>query len=264
MKILAAVFLSLILLPVAFVQADIVTADFDDLTLDPESYYNGSVDADSFESEDVRFNNLYTYDDIYGPYWEGFAYSNTTDTTTLDYTNQYSAITGSGVDGSSIYGVGYEGTFYGTVPTVTFPEEVRVIQAYITNTTYAYLTIRDGYFNAKKFGGDSGDDPDWFLLTITGKDADGNVVGTIEFYLADFSSDDNTEDYIVDDWTPVDFTSMDKVKSLEFTMTSSDNDPVFGMNTPAYFAIDNIQYSDGKSSEGFLGCFVNNLGAELF
>lgn len=262
MKIITAVILSLCLLPVTFVQADIVTSNFEDLALNQESYYNGSDDAASFESEDLQYNNL--YDDTYGPYWEGFAYSNTTDTTTFDYMNQYSAIPGSGVDGSSIYGVGYEGTFYGTVPTITFPKEVKVLQVYITNTTYTYLTMRDGYFNAKKFGGDTGDDPDWFLLAISGKDEDGNVVGKVTFYLADFRSDDNNEDYIVDDWIQVDLTSMGKVKTLEFTLTSSDNDPQFGMNTPAYFAIDNIRYSDGDSSDPFLGCFINNLDLELF
>ena len=54
----------------------------------------------------------------------------------------------------------------------------------------------------------------------------------------------SAEDYIVDEWTPVVLTSLGNVKSLEFQMSSSDNDPIFGMNTPAYFAIDNINEQD--------------------
>jgi hypothetical protein len=37
--------------------------------------------------------------------------------------------------------------------------------------TYAALSMRDGDGFAKQFGGASGDDPDYFLLTITGRDA---------------------------------------------------------------------------------------------
>ena len=92
---------------------------FEDLTLALESYYNGSDGAGGFSSGGAHFNNY--YDDTYGPYWEGFSYSNTTDTTTNSYTNDSSAIVGSGKDNSTIYGVGYQG-FMGSIPTVTFSE----------------------------------------------------------------------------------------------------------------------------------------------
>lgn len=217
---------------------------FEDLNLAAETYYDGSDGAGGFTSSGVHFNTF--FDDSMGfDYWEGFSYSNTTDTTTEGYTNDSSAIVGSGKDNSTIYGVGYQG-FIGSVPTITFENEGPVTGCYITNTTYAYLAMRDSYFNAKKFGGDTGIDPDWFLLTITGKDAGGNETGTVAFYLADFRFDDNTKDYIVDDWTPVVLTSLGAVKTLEFMMTSSDTnpDPDIGMNTPAYFAIDNINDQD--------------------
>jgi hypothetical protein len=97
--------------------------------------------------------------------------------------------------------------------------------------------MKDGYAQAKKFGGSSGDDPDWFLLTITGKDASGAETGTVEFYLADYRFEDSSEDYIVDDWEYVDLSSLGVVKSLEFNLNSSDAGD-FGMNTPTYFAMD--------------------------
>ena len=238
------------------------TVDFEDLTLSPDSYYNGDDNAGGFESGGAEFNNYYSeteYGGIIYIYWEGFAFSNTTDTTTLDYdTNQYSAIPGSGSDGSANYGVSFFG-FY-DIPTIRFEKEVIVSKADITNTTYAFLTMRQGYQGAKKFGGASGGDPDWFLLTVTGKDEEGKETGTVEFYLADFRFTDNDKDYIVEKWTSVDFSGLGPVKSLEFSLSSSDYNEG-GMLTPGYFAIDNIVFSDAddSSDSSSLGCFITNL-----
>jgi len=91
----------------------------------------------------------------------------------------------------------------------------------------------------KKFGGATGDDPDWFLLTITGKDSSDAVTGTVDFYLADYRFDDNSLDYIVDEWTWVDLTSLGGATKLEFDLDSSDVG-TWGMNTPAYFAMDDL------------------------
>jgi hypothetical protein len=44
----------------------------------------------------------------------------------------------------------------------TSPTPVTVTGAYFTNTTYAALSMLSGDSFAKKFGGASGDDPDWF------------------------------------------------------------------------------------------------------
>ncbi|RLC01856.1 MAG: DUF4465 domain-containing protein [Deltaproteobacteria bacterium] len=240
--------------------AEIVT--FDDLSLDPESFYNGSDGAGEFETTGVIFNNV--YDDTFGPYWEGFSYSNTTDTTTPDFTNQYSVITGIGADNSGIYGVAYLG-FIGTVPIITFADEVNLDEVYITNTTYAFLAMQDGNAPAKKFGGDTGDDPDWYLLTIIGKDVDENVTDVIEFYLADFRFDNNSQDYIVEKWTSVDLSSLGQVKTVEFSVSSSDIG-AFGINTPTYFAIDSIvidQDSDDDNGGGNGStCFIHLIGVD--
>ncbi len=219
-----------------------VMSDFEGLTYEPGfSYENGEHLSGSFMDGQAEYNSLYFPDPLY-PSWYGWAYSKMTDTTSPGYTNQYSAITGGGVDGSENYAIGYP-TSWGGTSDINFhgSQDGYVVDgAYFTNTTYAYLAMRDGYFAAKEFGGVSGDDEDWFLLTITGKDALGNVTGTVDFYLADFRFADNSQDYIIDDWTWVDLSSLGVVKSLGFTMTSSDNDPVYGMNTPAYFAMDNF------------------------
>jgi hypothetical protein len=217
-----------------------VLVDFEDLTLATESYWAGdATGVHTFTSGDATFWNY--YDDEWG-YWEGFAYSNTTDTTTPGFMNQYSAITGGGEGGSPNYGVGYQG-FMGTTPELRFDttDGYTIAGAYFTNTTYAYLSMRDSDGFAKQFGGDTGDDPDWFKLTIVGVDSTDATTGPVDLYLADYTFADNVEDYLVDDWTWVDLSSLGDIVGLRFYLSSTDNDAWGMMNTPAYFAIDSIR-----------------------
>ncbi len=209
-------------------------ADFEDLTLAAESYWNGSDGSGGFASGSAWFNNNYDVD--YGS-WDGFSYSNITDTTTAGVDGQYNAITGGGQDSSANYGVGYVG--WAEPPTITLDTAGVVDGLYMTNNNYAYYSMLDGDAYAKKFGGSSGDDEDWLLLTITGKDVGGVVSGTVDFYLADYRFEDNSQDYIIDTWEYVDLISLGVVKSLEFSLSSSDVGE-WGMNTPAYFAMDTI------------------------
>ncbi len=213
------------------VQAGVI-ADFDDLSLGAESYWNGSDGSGVFVSGMANFSNTFTDWGGGMTSWSGFAYSNMTDTTTAGHGNQYSAITGGGADGSANYGVGYYSS-WDPVPTLSFNSERVVDLILVTNTTYGYLALRDGCGGATAFS-----DGDWFKLTITGKDNDELTADkTLDFYLADFR--DGAE-FILGDWATIDLTSLGAVSSLEFTMSSTDNDPYFGMNTPAYFAIDTI------------------------
>ncbi len=213
-----------------------VISDFDDLSLAPESYWNGSDGSGGFRSGAGWYNN--NYNSTYGS-WDGFSYSNITDTTSKGYSAQYNAITGSGQGGTANYAVGYVNTWGSSLPTITFDNQSVIDGLYVTNNNYAYYSMLEGDSYAKKFGGDDGNDPDWFLLTITGKDASGQTTGSVEFYLADYRFTDNSLDYIVNTWQWVDLSSLGTVKSLEFSLTSSDVGQ-YGMNTPAYFVIDTV------------------------
>jgi len=214
------------------VQGDI--ANFDDLSLADESYWNGSDGSGGFVSGAAHFNN--NYDDVWGS-WDGFAYSNITDTAAEGWGAQFNSITGAGQGGSANYGIGYVG--WAGPPTVTLNSAGIVDGLHITNTNYAYYSMLKGDSFAKSFGGASGDDEDWFMLTITGKDGGGAEVGAVDFYLADYRFADNSLDYIVDTWTYVNLSPLGAVKSLEFALGSSDVG-VYGMNTPASFAVDSF------------------------
>jgi hypothetical protein len=217
-----------------FAKADIVTLE--ELILPPASYWNGSDGSGGFASGSVHFRNNYNTD---WDFWDGFSYSNLTDGTTSGMAGQYSAIAGSGQAGSAKYAIAYVYVGWTEPPTITLDTPAIVRGLYVTNNNTAYFSMLNGDAYAKKFGGDNGSDPDWFLLTITGKDDKGSATGTAAFYLADFRFDDNSADYIVKTWQFVDLTSLGTVQSLAFSLSSSDAG-AFGMNTPAYFAIDTI------------------------
>ncbi len=238
---LSVIFALALFIPVAM-NAQVST--FDDLILEPESYWNGSDLSGGFVSGSAWFSN--SYDTAYG-YWDGFSYSNITDNTTPGWINQYSAFPGDGVNGSSNYAVAHvpsdwmSGT-YDPIPVgVKLQEPLAggtVKGVFVTNSTYAALSMRDGDTYAKKFGGESGDDPDWFMLIIRGY-YQGQFTDSVTYYLADYRFSDNSQDYIVDYWDYVELTGLGNVDSLTFSLASSDTGD-YGMNTPAYFCIDNL------------------------
>ena len=216
--------------------------DLEDLALAPESFYNGSDFAGGFTSRGAFFNNTFT--DFGGGFtaWQGWSYSNVTDQTTNSFTNQYAAYNppgGGGAGGSPNYAVAF--AFNPGDATIDLPAGTMPASVEITNTTWAALVMLTGDPNgfAKQFGGPSGNDPDFFRLTITGLDDTDAAVGAVEFYLADYRFTDNSQDFVIDQWTTVDLTSLAGATKLSFGLESSDTGP-FGMNTPAYFALDNL------------------------
>jgi len=207
-------------------------AKFDDLILTTGKFWNGSDLSGNFKSGNITFYNSFNSD---WQSWSGFAYSNITDNTTAGYGNQYSAITGKGYDGSDNYAVCYPSPS----AELGFSTSAQTTGFYVTNSTYAYLSMKNGDAFAKKFGGKSGNDPDYFKLMIEALDASSKPVDTVYFYLADFRSTDNSKDYILNKWTWVDLSELKKASKLRFSLSSSDNS--FGyMNTPGYFCMDNF------------------------
>ncbi|MEA3505737.1 MAG: DUF4465 domain-containing protein [Bacteroidota bacterium] len=228
-------------------KAPTMVSTFDDIDLAGELFWNGSDETGGFISGNAYFIN--NYDATYNS-WDGFAYSKVTDNTTAGISNQYSAYAGLGVNDSENYGVAYVNSYTGSFPTVSFTNttEGEIISGfYVTNNTYAALSMLNGDPYAKKFGGEDGNDPDWFKLTIRGIDAEGNYSDSLDFFLADYRFENNSKDYILDEWTWIDLTGLGEIIGLDFKLSSSDNG-IFGMNTPAYFCIDDLN-GTGTASE---------------
>jgi len=200
------------------------------------TYKNGSNGAGKFVSGEATFVNY--YESTYGS-WSGFAVSKASDITTSGYGNQYSSVAGGGLDDENFmiaYLNSYSGATY-----IKFSSAQTLNSMSVTNSTYAHHSMRDGDAYAKKFGGDSGDDPDYFLLSAKGYN-DGVYTDSIGFYLADFQDANNDNDYILDTWETMSLSSLGTIDSLVFELTSSDNG-AYGMNTPAYFCMDDITLS---------------------
>lgn len=236
-------FVSALLLAVASTaSADMVTT-FEDQNLAPNSYVNNAGASGVFTSGGNTFNN--SFNATYGS-WSGWAMSSRTDGTTdktlgnPDYTYQYSSVTGSGFDNSATYAVAYT---YGSTTSSTHPSSSYInlasnthpVSIEITNTAYAYHAVKYGDQFSTPF--QSGD---YFELTIngyTGLNGSGAQVGQpIDVYLANYL---NGNSFVLSSWKNVNLSSLAGARSLVFGLSSSDNG-TYGMNTPAYFAADNL------------------------
>lgn len=210
---------------------------FEDLTVPQAGYFNGdpgNLDpgdevSQPWLSAGVAFSNTYGVDaDFAFPYWSGFAYSDVVNTTTPGFTNQYASFPGGGYQ-SSTYAVAYaDGA------TVTLPGAAIVSGLRIANTTYAALAMRDGdqFSPALQPGG-------WFRVTATGRRS-GSPTGSAEFYLADLRGE--SPPGIVAGWDWFDLSGLGTVDEVGFAFSGSDVGQ-FGLNTPAYFALDNLTFA---------------------
>ena len=203
-------------------------ADFEDLGLAAESFWNGADGSGSFTSGDFTFTNNFTDWGEYGTSWDGFAYSTMTATTYASLDDQYNSCVGHGANDSKTFAVVYYNSYAKILPTVARKDRASFEpQAYfVTNSAYAYTSMKEGDAYAKKF-----DENDWFLITATGF-LDDVKVGTAEYYLAQNGQ-------IADDWGIFDLSGIGTVDRVLFSLSSSDNGE-WGMNTPAYFCLDNF------------------------
>jgi hypothetical protein len=245
-------------------------ADFENLPLTAGSFYNGDPGGlmpgqshdGSFISSGAKFNNLFATDAQFGfSFWNGWSYSNTTDTTTPGFANQYSAFAGGGSDGSAKYGIAFFGA---QPPTIELPAGGAPVSIDITNTTYAALSMLMGDAFAKKFGDDrettgvvETDFPDFFRLTIGGTNSGGQAVGPpIDVYLADYRFTNDANDFVLDTWQTVDLLPLAGAAKLTFAIQSTDVGP-FGPNTPLYFAADNLVINAIPEPSGWLLMLVS-------
>ena len=242
---------------------------FEGYLTDPESYDNDGTDGNPyFDFDPILLNN--TYDQEWGSF-TGFAISNITDNTTPGYGNQFSAYPGAGSDNSVGYAVAYSN------PEIySENQDVRILSFDISNTTYAGLSMLNGDSFGKKFGEptnasgevDGTNGEDFFRVWVICENATGSK-DSIEFYLADYRFTDNTEDYIVDTWQTIDLTQVftGGATNVSMRLESSDNGE-FGMNTPAYVAIDNILWEAplgiAEANESDFKTYPNPVQDKLF
>ena len=177
----------------------------------------------------------------WSPLWGfggGFTYSNCADDTTALNSN-LSAITKKGVKGDT-YFISYTGTEdWGLPVEISFKDgkAYNVKECYVTNSTSAYLAIKEGkdeYGSCKVWTAQ-----DKFTLTITGFNGK-EKTGTIEFLLADGLN-------VVNTWQQVDLTKLGKVTMIKFSLSTTDKYTYEGyeyINTPLYFCLDQLTVTE--------------------
>lgn len=237
-------------------------SSFEELLTEQDTFLNGRDDA-FYEAGDAVFSSHYNFE---WDYWEsGWAISSMRDTMTAGPANLYSAKPGHGFQESRNYAVGQQNAVV-VLTGAAIGQPLKGV--YVTNTTYAHNSMRDGDDFAKKFGGLTGGDPDYFKLTIKPYAQGQLFPDSVEFYLADYRFEDNALDYIVNDWVWVDLSSLNAnvplgaVDSLLFTLSSTDVGD-WGPNTPLFFCVDDFnsdevtRLSDSDSSFRQLKLFPN-------
>ena len=209
------------------------SADFEDVTLGPNGYWQGEEGENEMYSGGWLFTNYYS-----SYFWGGFTASNHTDLTQTGMDAQFTAVTAGGHDGSAQYAVAY--TMGAQTDVYAADSSTQTITGcYVTNNLWAYQSVVEGDYSSTPFGGTTGNDPDWFKLTATGKNANGQTVGTLDFYLADYRFTNNDEDYVIDTWEWFDLSPLGEVARISFSLSSSKSNS-YGMLTPAYFCMDDF------------------------
>ncbi len=208
-------------------------ATFEDVQLGGSGIWQPPIGENEMSSGGWLFTN-----NTQNGYWGGFTASNRTDVTQTGLNAQYTAVTGCGYDGSSQYAVAYTMGVQTDVYAADGQSHT-VTGCYVTNNLWTYEDMVQGGYGEPPYGGTSGNDPDWFKVTATGKNAGGQVVGTLDFYLADFRFANNAEDYVLDTWEWFDLSPLGSVATISFSLSSSRGSG-YNMLTPAYFCMDNF------------------------
>jgi hypothetical protein len=204
-------------------------ATFENISLGADSINSYPSDGlQKWSSGDFGFSTGVAYE---GTYYYNYVVSNQKSSAFSDFTDQYHSAPGGPVAGSN-FAVAYLDSYTEDASlNISYTGIATFIPGtYVTNNAYAASVIKTGndYSRAFKEG-------DYFKLTFTGYLA-GVKCGSVDFYLADYR---NGKSLIVKDWVYVELTDLGIVDEIRCSLTSTDTGD-YGMNTPAYFCIDNF------------------------
>lgn len=220
-----------------------VVVSFEGLLTEDESEFTttaGELDGYYYQTEFQDPKGLLEFTHYYSSwgFGGGFTYTNKTDTETAGYSN-ISAITGTGKNGS-VYLTSNASSYTTAQITNLDTDTYKFKGAWITNTTYAYLAIKDGNDGNTQPMVTQFSDGDWFKITATGYQSNGTQIGSVEFYLADYQ---NGASSIVNTWQWFDWTSIADAAYIQFALSSTDTGD-YGMNTPSYFCLDGVTLTE--------------------
>lgn len=246
MKRSISIFATLMMLFVACTpeqESRTLVADFENLPMPEEGYWNGSDMSGELRQEESwgsTVNNYYgtftssifEFDNVYTSDWmsfKGAAYSAMTDTVTAGYMNQYSVMAGKGALGSKQYALLFDNGATFRVNYEAGYTTNRLKSVMVCNGVYPYMEMRDGGLG-EKFS-----DGDWFKVVFIGYKGESKT-GEVEYYLADFREG---REFLNCDWEYVDLNVLADADRVEVQFDGSDKGD-YGLNTPCYVFVDNL------------------------
>ncbi len=206
--------------------------------------YGRKTDHTTFESGIASFDNYFITQKLFGnltAQYDGFAYSNKTtkefDPATINptFNSLYELLSVSSNKGNYLI---YKNSTE-LKKSISFSHPVRPTSITISNTGQTYLSILNG--NPDPSAGKQFTKGDWLKVIFTGKDEQGKMTGSQEFYLADFRS---SRPYAIQKWTNVDLSALGSVNQIDISFACSDTAVYDGktyINTPAMLSIKKIQ-----------------------
>ena len=217
---------------------------------------NDSAEYQWFGNGTFSFSHLRSGNSWDGTSWEGFTISRSQDTLLSHEAfypdHQWGVMAGGGVAGEgSPYILGYyaeytESSIEGHICEIGFTHanEIEAVGCYVCNSPYTTKCIVDGFMYARKFTRG-----DYCTLTAHGINADGEDCGTVIYYMADYRDEDSTKWFVNRDWAWMDLSELGTVKSIYFTMETTDVGD-WGSNTTFYFGLDQITIRPVKEETG--------------
>ena len=208
--------------------------------------FNDSIKYQSFGNGTFSFAHLRSGNSWDGTSWEGFTISRSTDTLLSHESfypdHQWGIMAGGGVNGiGTPFILGYfseytENSLDSHICEIEFTHinDVEAVGCYVCNSPYTMRCITQGFGYARKFT-----QGDYCTLTAHGINTNGEECGTVVYYIADYRDEDSTKWILNTDWDWMDLTPLGAVKSIYFTMETTDVGD-WGANTTFYFGLDQI------------------------
>jgi hypothetical protein len=238
------------------------TIGFDELALaDNSAWHATELDQSPYESHGAEFNR--TWNSEFNCCPGGWAVSNQRDQTTPGVASSYAAFV------ASTEGGGWNSSQFAVANNqhrgearIEFAQPSRINGMYVTNVTYTYRAVVDGNDGAGFVKGPFAEG-DWLRLDAVGLDEQGSETGRSTIYLADYR---DGQSLALDEWTWFDLAPLgERVAAIEFEMSSTDTGP-FGMNTPAYFAVDDLTFHavpEPASAAGAVGAALTLIALRM-
>lgn len=217
-------------------------------TFNVPTYYGPETEV-FFTSQDVEFTN-YSGASQGMNFWNGTGLSTVTDTTYAGFMNEMVSVTGDGNDSTNTYAIVYGDSLIdlpytdSLLPRIVLPDGATIQSIAITNTVYAYDSMKYG----DQFATPLEDFPGgYFDLIIYGVRADGSLAGS-EYVTLGENTGVGTAD-ILDYWKTVDLSSLADAKELRFAFDGNDVGYDTWLNLPVYFAFDDLTYTIESEAE---------------